>query len=210
MSNADAKDLPALPPNHHAGQGSFAGLPGLLLGLMMAFVGRANATVVADAAAVGPGDHVADLGCGPGNAAREAARRGAEVVGIDPSPMMRRVAGWLTPALARVVFQHGFAEAIPLADGAATVLWSVLSVHHWPDLPGGLREAARVLARGGRFVVVEKKVKEGATGLASHGWTPAQAELFATMLAEHGFVEAQISERPSGWGYALVVAARRG
>ena len=105
--------------------------------------------------------------------------------------------------------QHGFAEAIPLADGAATVVWSVLSVHHWPDLEGGLREALRVLAPGGRFVVLEKKVKEGATGLASHGWTPAQAELFVTMLAEHGFVGAQVSERPSGWGRALVVTARR-
>ena len=37
-------------------------------------------------------DQVVDLGCGPGVAAREAARRGARVTGVDPAPVMLRLA----------------------------------------------------------------------------------------------------------------------
>ena len=56
-------------------------------------VGRsAAARVVADIAEVGPGDRVVDIGCGPGTAVREAARRGATATGVDPSPIMLRIA----------------------------------------------------------------------------------------------------------------------
>lgn len=199
----------SLPPNHHAGEGSFAGLPGILLGLGMALLGGANARLVNDAAGVVAGDRVVDVGCGPGNAAREAARRGADVIGIEPAPTLRRLAERLTSAAVRVAWMAGLAEALPLADDSATVVWSVRSVHHWPDLSGGIREALRVLAPGGRLVVVEKTAKEGAKGLASHGWTEAQARDFARMLGEAGFVDAKVDERASGFGRSYVVTARR-
>lgn len=198
-----------LVPNHHAGQGHFAGPVGFFLGLAMALVGGANARVAARAAGLRAGDRLVDVGCGPGTAARLAAREGAEVVGIDPAPMMRRIAAWFTPSRARVRWLDGLAERLPLPDGWATVVWSVLSVHHWPDLAGGIHEAHRVLAPGGRLVVVEKRTQPGATGLASHGWTPAQANDFAAMLLEAGFASAAVDEVPAGLSSAMVVVARR-
>lgn len=198
-----------LPPNHHAGEGAFSGVPGLLLGAGMALLGGPNARVVNDIAGVRAEDRVVDVGCGPGTAAREAARRGAEVVGIEPADMLRRMAGWLTRGDVSVAWRAGFAEALPLEDGSMTVAWSVRSVHHWPHLEGGIREVFRVLAPGGRFVVVEKCAKEGARGLASHGWTAAQAATFAAMLADMGFAAPKVEERPTGLGRSYVVSATR-
>jgi ubiquinone/menaquinone biosynthesis C-methylase UbiE len=195
-------------PNHHAGQGHFEGPIGFLLGLAMALIGGANARVAAQAAGVGPEDRLVDVGCGPGTAARLAASRGATVVGVDPASMMRRIAGWLSPAALPIRWLDGLAERLPVETGWATVVWSILSVHHWPELPGGIAEARRVLAPGGRFVVVEKRTQAGATGLASHGWTPEQAQDFAQMLRDAGFASAEVSEVPAGRGTAMVVVAR--
>jgi ubiquinone/menaquinone biosynthesis C-methylase UbiE len=174
-------------PNHHAGHPGFAGLGGLLLGLTMA-VGRRDVVRLAlDRTRVSTTDHVVDVGCGPGTAARGAARLGAIVTGIDPAPVMRRLAGWLTRSGLRITWSDGVAEALPLADQAATVVWSISSVHHWPDVEGGLAEAHRVLAPGGRLLVLERRSRPGATGLASHGWTDEQTAAFADLCRAAGF-----------------------
>ncbi len=190
----------ALPPNHHASQAGFAGLSGLAAGLTM-IVGRgAVARLAADLTAVSPSDHVVDLGCGPGVAAREAARRGARVTGVDPAPVMLRLASRMTRPRTAITWADGAAEAIPLPDDDATVLWSIATVHHWRDLDAGLREVARVLSAGGRLLVVERRTRPGATGLASHGWTGEQAAGFAERCRQAGFgsvqVDRHVARRP--------------
>ena len=67
----------------------------------------------------------------------------------------------------------------PAPRSLATVLWSISSVHHWRDVDAGLAEAHRVLLPHGRLLAIERHTRPGATGLASHGWTPAQADVFA-------------------------------
>jgi len=47
------------------------------------------------------------------------------------------------------------ATAIPLEDGAADVVLSIMSLQHLPDLSAVLAEANRVLSSGGRLVAVE-------------------------------------------------------
>src|SRR4030095_15290942 len=114
----------------------------------------------ADLAGVGPSDRVVDVGCGPGRFLREAAERGAEAVGIEPSAQVQLggVGGWRTPAglRERVRVLEGTAERLPLEDGSATVLWAVASYHHWADPEAGLAEAHRVLAPGGRLLIAER------------------------------------------------------
>jgi len=182
----------APPPNHHAGHPGFAGLSGLAAGLTM-IVGRgAVGRLAADLTAVSPADHVVDLGCGPGVATREAARRGARVTGVDPAPVMLRLARRLTRSTATITWAEGAAEAIPLADGSATVLWSIATVHHWRDLDAALHEVDRVLPAGGRFLVIERRTQPGATGHASHGWTDEQAAGFAERCRQVGFAAVQV------------------
>lgn len=109
----------------------------------------------------------------------------------------------------RVRYAEGRAEALPLDDGAVTVAWSIATVHHWPDLDGGIAEVRRVLAPGGRFVAIERKTEPGAVGLASHGWIDAQAEAFAAACRRTGFADARVVTGEGRRGPALAVVARR-
>ena len=174
------------PPNHHAGQGGFSGLAGLLVAASMA-VGRGrDAAWAIDLARPAPGSTIVDIGCGPGQAVRIAARRGWNAIGVDPSAQMLRVARWFDRSR-RSTYLEGAAEAMPVGDAVAGACWSIASVHHWTDVPAGLAEVHRILAPGTRFVAIERSVAAGATGHASHGWSDAQAEAFADMCRAAGF-----------------------
>ena len=174
-------------PNHHAAYPGFAGIGGLVAGATMLVGSGAVARLAADVTAVTDADHVVDVGCGPGTAAREAARRGAQVTGIDPAPIMLKLARTLTWRNRSISWSEGAAEALPLLDHSATVVWSISTVHHWGDVDAGLAEAHRVLADEGRLLAIERRTRPGATGLASHGWTPAQADAFAERCRGAGF-----------------------
>jgi len=186
-------------PNHHAHYPGFAGPAGFLAAASMVLGGAGNARLAERLSELTAGDAVADIGCGPGTAARRAARLGASVVGIDPAPVMLRVARLLTRHSAHVVrYAEGSAEALPLPDSSVSVAWSIASVHHWGDLDAGLQEARRVLKPGGRLVAIERLTRPGATGLASHGWTPEQASAFADCCLAHGFTDARLNQHGSG------------
>jgi SAM-dependent methyltransferase len=200
------------PANHrHAPQQrEFEGLFGLLAGLAMS-VGRGRyARLVADLAAVGPGDRVVDVGSGPGRFLREAAERGAEAVGVEPSKQMRRLAGRRMPASlrGRVRVVDGTAERLPLEDGTATVVWAVASFHHWTDPAAGLAEAHRVLRPGGRLLVAERLARPR-RWLQSHALTWDQGEELATQAERAGFTDVTAGRQALGRGHVLAVQARR-
>jgi ubiquinone/menaquinone biosynthesis C-methylase UbiE len=179
--------------NHHADFPGFSGVSGLVAGLTMV-VGRGDVSrLAADLAEVTADDRVVDVGCGPGAAARLAARRGADVIGVDPAPVMLKLARRLTHRAAPVSWVDGSAEAIPVLDGAATVLWSISTVHHWRDVDAGLAEAYRVLAPGGRLLVIERHTRPGAKGLASHGWTDDQVARFTDQCRAAGFIDVRVA-----------------
>lgn len=199
----------AEPPNHHADFPGFSGAFGLLAGLSMSAGRGGVARVAADLAKVEASDRVVDVGCGPGTAVREAARRGAEVWGVDPAPVMLRLARLFTRRNARINLLEGTAEAMPLPDGATTVLWSISTVHHWKDLERGIAEAFRVLAPGGRLLAIERRREPGTTGMASHGWTDDQAHAFAGRCGAAGFVDAEVLTRQIGNSPHVIVTATR-
>jgi ubiquinone/menaquinone biosynthesis C-methylase UbiE len=195
--------------NHHADHPGFAGVTGLLIGLIMSLTGGAAARLAADVASVSDADRVIDVGCGPGTAVREAARRGARVTGVDPAPVMRRLARTLTGDRSAITWVDGAAEDLRESDASATVVWSLATVHHWRDVTAGLAEIKRVLAPGGRFLAIERQVRPGATGLASHGWTAQQAESFAAQCLTAGFTDAQVENHRPGRRALVVVRAVR-
>jgi ubiquinone/menaquinone biosynthesis C-methylase UbiE len=191
-------------PNHHADFPRFSGLSGTIAALTMTVGRGADARLAARLTGIGPADILVDVGCGPGTAARHAATLGARVVGVDPADVMLRLARALTRT-SSVRFVDGVAERLPVEDGEATVVWSLASVHHWPDVEAGVREALRVLRSKGRFLAMERHVRAGATGLASHGWTPAQAEALADLCRSSGFVDVRVEEHRSRRGAVLCV-----
>ena len=96
MTTSNPVDRSMPPPNHHAHYPGFAGVGGLLAALTFTVGRAADADLAIRLTGTGPGDHVVDVGCGPGVAVRRAATSAASVVGIDPAPVMLRVARRLT------------------------------------------------------------------------------------------------------------------
>jgi ubiquinone/menaquinone biosynthesis C-methylase UbiE len=207
--NVPGMDTQPIAPNHHHDFKEFAGLFGLVAGLTM-IPGRGPVSrFAADTVNVQPVDHVLDIGSGPGAGAREAARRGARVTGVEPAAVMRKLARFLTHGSRSIDWIDGTAEALPLEDAAATIVWSLSTVHHWRDVDAGLAESVRVLAPGGRFLAIERRAKEGARGLGSHGWTDAQAHAFAEMCSSHGFSGVKVQTASPSRDALLVVTARK-
>ena len=172
-------------------------------------VGRGNrARAVADLAKVGIGDRVLDVGCGPGAAARLAARRGAAVVGVDPSPVMLHFARRISVArrVDGLDWRVGRAESLPLPDASVTIAWAISTVHHWDDPTAGLGEIRRVLVPAGRVLLAERLVPSGARGHAAHGLTRDQADRLTTEMAAAGFTDIHTDTRRAGRRTFLTVA----
>lgn len=202
-------DMPTLAVNHHADHAGFAGVSGLVVGLGMLMTGRGDAGLVVELASVSDADRVVDIGCGPGSAVRAAARRGARVVGVDPAPVMLRLASTVTGEQSKVTWAQAGAETVPVASGWATVVWSLKTVHHWKEVTAGLAEVRRVLGSSGRFLVMERCVPPEAAGLASHGWTEQQAESFVVQCRTAGFAQVRIDQHGTGRRAGWVVHAVR-
>jgi ubiquinone/menaquinone biosynthesis C-methylase UbiE len=201
-----------LPPNHHADYPQFAGAFGYIAGMTMTVGRGSDARLVADTADLSPGDHVLDIGCGPGTAARMVARSGVNVTGVDPSKPMLALAKLLTrfrKSSGEVDWVLSGAENLLVPDASVDTCWSLASVHHWPDLEPGLQEVHRVLKPGGLFLALEKRTEVGAKGNASHGWTAGQAERFASMLAEFDFSGAEVANHDLGKRKVVLVSAHK-
>ncbi|MEU8363317.1 methyltransferase domain-containing protein [Nonomuraea sp. NPDC048882] len=98
-----------------------------------------------------PGAAVADVGCGAGRAVGELAGRGARAIGVDLDERMIEVAGGRWPA---GDFCVAGAYALPFADGELRG-YRAEKLYHILDDPGrALLEARRVLAPGGRIVLI--------------------------------------------------------
>ena len=133
------------------------------------------------------GERVLDVACGNGNAALAAARRFAEVTGIDYVPALierarERAAGERLP----VTFQVGDAEALPVPDAAFDAVVSIFGVMFTPDQERAAAELLRACRPGGRIGLVN--------------WTPDSfiGQLFKTIA---GYVPPPAGLRsPMLWG----------
>jgi SAM-dependent methyltransferase len=90
---------------------------------------------------------VVDLGSGTGLSTRYWAERAEAVVGIEPSPDIRRQAEARTTA-ASVRYEAGFSTATGLPDGGAEIVTCSQSLH-WMEPEPTFAEVARILRPGG-------------------------------------------------------------
>jgi ubiquinone/menaquinone biosynthesis C-methylase UbiE len=102
---------------------------------------------------------IIDLGCGTGRFSELLATHfGVEVIGIDPSQQMVDQAR-RKPATGRVVYRQGSAEAIPLPNGCADLVFISNAYHHFNDRVAAARECHRVLRPAG-YVCIRNGVQE--------------------------------------------------
>jgi len=112
------------------------------------------ARLAVEAAGVGSGDRVLDVGCGTGNAVLEAARRGARVTGIDPSAALVELARERVAAAGlEAELRTGDALALPVPDAAFDAVLSVFAVIFAPDAGRAAAELLRAARPGGRVVL---------------------------------------------------------
>src|SRR3954467_6962541 len=144
--------------------------------------------VAAEAAGCGPSDRVLDIAAGSGNAAIQAAQRGAQVVASDLTPELFE-AGRRRAQAAGVELEWGEADAedLPFEDASFDVALSTFGIMFAPRQSTAAAELARVVRPGGRIALCS--------------WNPSGfiGEMFTTIA---GFVQAPPPPEapPARWG----------
>jgi ubiquinone/menaquinone biosynthesis C-methylase UbiE len=103
-----------------------------------------------DAAGVGAGTRVLDLGCGTGVVCGLAAERGALATGVDVAPGMLAEARRRHPELS---FVEADAVALPFEAGSFDACVGGFVLNHLPAPEAAVDELARVLAPGGSLAL---------------------------------------------------------
>lgn len=111
---------------------------------------------------------VLDVATGAGHTAFALAPNVAHVTATDITPEMLEVTaqGAAERQLTNLTCEFADAQTLSFPDGAFDLVTCRIAAHHFPDVPGFLREVVRVLAPGGRFALVDNIVPDGETGAA--------------------------------------------
>ena len=91
-----------------------------------------------------------EIGCGEGRVSRDLQARGHSTTGVDVVDAMLAAAREADPA---GTYVRADAAALPFHDAAFDVVVAYNSLMDVDDLPGAVREAARVLQPDGRFCI---------------------------------------------------------
>lgn len=97
------------------------------------------------------GGRCVEIGCGEGRVARDLARRGHDVTGVDSS---LGLVGSAREAGASTTFALADGASLPFPDGAFDLAVAYNSLQVVSDMTGTVGEAARVLRRGGALCAV--------------------------------------------------------
>lgn len=127
---------------------------------------------------------VIDLGSGTGLSTRYWARHAEHVIGIEPTPDMRRQAEAAT-TVKNISYREGFSHATGLPAGGAQIVCAMQALH-WMEPASTFAEVARVLAPGGVFLACD------------YDWPPATGAWEADAAFEACVVESRRRERELG------------
>jgi ubiquinone/menaquinone biosynthesis C-methylase UbiE len=115
-----------------------------------------------------PPERVLDLVCGAGASAFELARKldGATITGVDVSPVMLRAArnardSKFQDVADQITFVEADARALPFEDASFDLVTGHSFLYLVDDPEAVLREVRRVLAPGGRLVLMEPATEGG-------------------------------------------------
>jgi ubiquinone/menaquinone biosynthesis C-methylase UbiE/biotin operon repressor len=140
---------------------------------------------------------IADLGAGDGTFALLLAQGAKKVIAVDTSARMIEVGRDLAQrnGIGNVEFRLGDMEEIPIAAAEVELVFFSQSLHHALHPERALKEAFRILAPGGRIVVLDllKHRFEEARELYADEWLGFSEADVETMLEKAGFTAIQTS-----------------
>jgi SAM-dependent methyltransferase len=139
------------------------GVLGWLAGAVMAVENRQRNAFALTLLDMQPGDHVLEIGFGPGSTVRQLATLVGEgiVAGVDSSRVMvsqARLRNADAIDSGRVDLYWGSVASLPFPDAQFDRALAVNSFHHWPEPETNLREVKRVLRPDGVLVIAEQPV----------------------------------------------------
>lgn len=140
---------------------------------------------------------IADLGAGEGSSALLLSPRALRVIAVDSSARMIDVGREQAArhGIKNVEFRQGDMEDVPIGTGEVDLVFFSQSLHHALHPERALAEAARILAPGGRVVILD---------LAKHRFEEAR-ELYADEWL--GFSEAELESTLENAGFTNVETA---
>ncbi len=140
---------------------------------------------------------IADLGAGEGSSALLLSQRAVRVIAVDSSARMIEVGREHAArhGIKNVEFRQGDMEDVPIGVGEVDLVFFSQSLHHALHPERALAEAARILAPGGRVVVLD---------LVRHRFEEAR-ELYADEWL--GFSEAELESMIENAGFTNVETA---
>lgn len=147
-----------------------------------------------------PGERICEIGFGPGRTLALLAAAGAEVIGLDVSPDMVRIAGRRNAgaiAAGSVELHRSDGVTIPLPDDHLDAALAVYNFYFWPDPAATLADLARTLRPGGRLVLVSLADDYPLSSRLDRSVyrVPTTAEAI-TRLEASGFVDIGVERRP--------------
>ncbi len=195
------------------------GPTGHVIGQLMAWANRMPNRLAIEALGPVQGDHVLEIGFGPGLALAELARRvpAARIFGIDASPAMLRQASMRNArALAegRVSLVIGDFCRLPWADGSFDKVLAVNVAYFFDSAGVAVSEIRRVLVPGGKAVlyVTDRSTMARWRFAGPQTHTVYDANELRSLLVAGGFagecIEVQTQRLPFGMTGLVAVAAR--
>jgi len=140
---------------------------------------------------------IADLGAGDGTFALLLAQGAKKVIAVDTSARMIEVGRDLAQrnGIGNIEFRLGDMEEVPIAAAEVELVFFSQSLHHALHPERALKEAFRILAPGGRIVVLDllKHRFEEARELYADEWLGFSEADVETMLEKAGFTAIQTS-----------------
>ena len=155
---------------------------------------------------------VADLGAGTGHFSVRIAPYVRCVIAVDGSEEMLDTARRRVDDLANVELRQGELEQLPLCDGEVDLAVLLLVLHYVVEPAVVLKEATRVLAPGGRLLIVDMKLhsREAFLEDMGHVWPGFDEATLAGLSDEAGlcgFTYQSLSARTEASGPLLFVAS---
>ena len=156
---------------------------------------------------------VADLGCGDGHLAIEAARWAGRVYAVDRSAVVLQRARALARKhrVTNIVWKRGEIERVPLPDACVDVALLSQALHHAADPERALAEAVRVLRPGGRSLLLDLRPHDQAWVKDRLGdqWLGFSDDALTALMRRAGLsdIRLQIGARKAGGSFTVTIAS---